>query len=218
MRVLYSSTWLASGGLQGTSGANWNGQQVNDEAQFFRAAASTFYARGNRSTKFGFGVNTGFNTEADAIAFAALQINGLPQQADLTVSDELGRIAVVLSSAVLDSVTPKVDGINVFTRYEFSGGVWASTDVPPNPSEDRVKVGQQALSINDESAAVIFATPFAAVPTTVNCWCVPPNSSATVFFIQSVALKDSISATGFTAKIGFPIPDAGWYLQWEAVA
>ncbi len=215
MRVLYSSTWLATGGLQGTSGANWNGQQVNDEAQFFRAAAVTYYARGNRSTKFGFGVNLQFNTNADALLFAAVQLNALPQQADLTVSDDPGTVAVLLASAVLDSVTPKVEGVNVFVRYEFSGGIWTSQSVPPDPTADTVKRGSTLLAINDESKSITFATPFGSVPTTVDAWIAPP-STGSVKQIQVAVLQDTITPTGFTVSIGFPIPETGFYLMWEA--
>ncbi len=217
MKVLYSSTYLATGGLQGASGVNWNGQQVNDEAAFFRAAALSYFPRGNRSTKFGFGVNLSFNSEADALLFAAVQFNALPQQADLTILDEGGTVAIVLADAVLESVVPQVSGVYVFIKYEFGGGVWASTSVPPNPTEDTVKRGQVALAVNDESKVVTFDTPFGSTPVTVNCWAVPP-STASMRFIQAVPLYDTITTTGFSAAIAFPIPETGWFLMWEAIA
>ncbi len=130
MKVLYAGTYLAAGGLQGATGANWDGQQVNDEAEFFRAAAVTYFPRGNRSTRFGFGVNLSFNSEAAAIAFAVSHFNDIPSQGDIVVVDDAGTVAYKLANAVLDSITPRVVGIFVFVRYDFLGGVWASTTVP----------------------------------------------------------------------------------------
>lgn len=214
MKVTYSTTLLASGGLLGTTGANWNGQQINDEAAFFRAAAVSFYPRGNRSTIFGFGVNMPFNNEGAALLFAATFINTLPTQADLTVVDDAGTVAVVLANAVLDSVSvPKVDGNYVFIHYQFRGGVFTSTSSLPNSN---VIGGKTALAINDESKSVTFPLTFSSLPSVVDCWVVPPTG-APVLFIEARPLYDTISPTGFSAAIGFPIPANGYWLFWEAI-
>lgn len=214
MKVTYGTQQIAPGGLQGTSGASWNGQQINDEAQFFRAAAANFFPRGNRSSTFAFGVNVNLNTEADAMVYAATLLNYLATQADLVVTDEGDTYTATLGNAVLESVDiVKIDGKNVTLRYQFRGGVWTSATLIPGL--DTVKRGSIALDVNDESKAISFATAFAAAPAMVECWIVPP-STGSVKYIDAAPFSDTITANGFTAGIAFPIPETGFVLMWEA--
>lgn len=219
MRVYYGSQYLASGGLEGTRGINFNGSFLIDEAQFFRAAAATFFARGNRSTTLGFAVSRNFDSEADALYFAAISQNALPGSADLLVSDEEGTIVVALEGAVLEGVSVgPIIGSSVDVSYQFRGGIFVPSVLPPEPPSDTVITGNVALALNDETKAVVFDTPFAIAPTSVECWVVPA-SGAPVLFIQSVPLHDTIDIAGFTAALGFPIPSDGQYwLYWSASA
>jgi hypothetical protein len=214
MKVTYGTQQIAPGGLQGTMGASWNGQQINDEAQFFRAAAANFFPRGNRSSTFAFGVNVNLNTEADAMVYAATLLNYLEQQADLVVTDEAGTYTVTLGNAVLESLdVVKIDGKNVTLRFQFRGGVWTSATLIPGL--DTVKRGSIALAVNDETKAISFGTAFSGAPAMVECWVVPASTSS-VRFIQAEPLSDTITANGFTAGIAFPIPETGYVLMWEA--
>lgn len=216
MRVNYAGIFLAPGGLEGTRGISFNGAFLVDEAQFFRAAAMSFFARGNRSTNIGFSVSRSFASESDALIFASLSQNTIPGQADLFVSDEEGTTVVALEDAVLEAVSvgPLI-GTSVEVAYQFRGGIFVPSVLPPQPS-DNVITGNVALALNDELKAVVFLTPFAVVPTSVEAWVVP-DSGAPIKFIAATPLKDTITTTGFTAAIGFPIPSNGQYwLYWQA--
>jgi hypothetical protein len=217
MRIFYGSTYLAPGGLEGTRGISFNGAFMVDEAQFFRAAAMAFFARGNRSTTIGFNVSRSFASESDALVFAAITVNLLPGTGDLIVSDEEGTTVVELTDAVLESVAVgPIIGTSVDLRYTFKGGVFAPSVLPPQPT-DTVITGNVALALNDELKAVVFPAPFAVAPTSVDCWIVCATA-APIKFIAAAVLQDSITTTGFNAAIGFPIPTNGQYwLYWQAI-
>ena len=216
MKVVFASTWLAAGGINGTLGAQWNGRQVNDEADFFRAAAVTYFPRGNRSTTFSFSAFQSFDTEGEAMKFAATHMNDLPEQASLQVVSDDGVYAVILEDAVITSFQPgRVVGCSLEVSYSFAGGVFAVQSQPPVPPSFNVQTGKIALNTNDESRAISFPLPFSQLPTLVDCWIVPFTGSS-VKFIQAAPLSDSITINGFTAAIGFPIPEPGYFLYWEA--
>lgn len=217
MRVFYGTQYLAPGGLEGTRGISFNGAFLIDEAQFFRATAAAFFARGNRSTALAFAVSRSFASESDALIFAALAQNAIPGQADLIVSDEEGTTAVRLAAAVLESISvgPLI-GSSVEVSYQFRGGIFVPSVLPPTPPSDTVITGNVALALNDETKAVVFATPFVTPPSSVECWVVPV-SGAPVLFIGATPLHDTVTTTGFTAALGFPIPSNGQYwLYWQA--
>lgn len=219
MRVYYGSKYLAAGGLEGTRGINFNGTFLVDEAQFFRAAAAAFFARGNRATSLSFAVSRSFPSESDALIFAALEQNTLPGQADLIVSDEPGTTAVRLASAVLEgiSVGPLI-GSSVEVSYQFRGGIFVPSILPPPPVPPVTDVitGNVSLALGDETKAIAFAVPFATPPSSVDCWVVPA-SGAPILLIDATPLHDTITGAGFTAAIGFPIPSNGQYwLYWQA--
>jgi len=216
MKVLWASTWLATGGFNGTLGAQWNESQVNDEAEFFRAAAVTFFARGNRSTRFSFSVFMPFDSEGECMTFAATAIFALAAQSDLQVISEDGLYAVILPGAVLVSVVPsRLIGSSLMVTYSFEGGLFLVQSSPPTPPTFNVQTGKISLNFNDESRQVTFPLQFTQVPTSVECWVVPATGSS-VKFIQAAPLSDSITASGFTAVIGYPIPESGYFLYWSA--
>jgi hypothetical protein len=216
MKVIFASTWLAPGGIYGTNGAQWNGTQVNDETEFFRAAAASFFPRGNRTTTFSFSVIETLDSEGEAMLFAATRMNELPEQADLQVVSDDGVYAVILRNAVLTSFQPgRVIGCSVEVSYSFAGGVFAVQAEPPVPPTYNVQTGKIALNAADESRVVTFPLQFSGTPTSVECWIVPATASS-IKFIQAAVLSDTINNAGFTAVFGFPIPEAGYFLFWEA--
>jgi len=216
MKVLFASTWLATGGLRGTNGAQWNGQQVNDEALFFRAAAVSYFPRGNRSTTFSFSVLEIFDTEGEAMSFAATGMSGLSQQGNLQVVSDDGLYAVQMANAVLTSFSPgRVVGCSVQVSYSFAGGVFVVQSQPPVPPNYNVQTGQLVLNQNDELRSVVFPVQFNGVPSSVECWVVPLSTSS-IKFIQAAPLSDSITASGFNVALGYPIPELGYILFWSA--
>lgn len=219
MKAKYGNTWLALGGLEGTSGANWNGTQVNDDLAFFRAAARSFTPRGGRETVFGFRVGRGFDTEALAAEFCGLHFGQLPVQGDLLLTDEESTFALTLADAVLESVRiADVIGTFVVVEYSFRGGLFTGSETVPDEDDidadgnDTMKLNVENLSLNDETKAIVFITPFGGVPRKVNFVVEAPGSSPGV----GNAGVRSVSASGFTAVFSAAIPDTGYKIRWEA--
>ncbi len=218
MKVKFGNTWLATGGLEGTSGASWNGSQVNDEAAFFRAAAKSFFPRGSRETKFAFRVSRGFETEADAIEFAALHFGELPQEGTLLLTDEEETFALSLAGAVIeDFKAGDVKGVSLVVEYAFRGGLFTSEDVPdPDHTDedgnDIMKIATVNLDVDDQEKTVTFVTPFGAAPRSIKLIIEAPGVAPGV---AVVGIRDR-SATGFTAVFAAAIPDTGYVLLWEA--
>jgi hypothetical protein len=128
VRVKYGNVWLASGGVEGTSGTSLGLSQQNDEKAAIRAAATEFFDRGGRRTTFGFTVTKLFASEAALIAFFATHIADLPGRADLQLfADDAGDedTSAVMENAVLDSLEhSELRGVSLRLRYSFSGGVF----------------------------------------------------------------------------------------------
>lgn len=97
-------------------------------------------------------------------------------------------------------------------RITYTGGYWIDEADDGEVTAGRNwQQGSAALLINDESKAVAFPVEFASAPA-VNPIIVPPTGG---LLIQAV--PSAITAAGFTARIGFPIPALGYMLQWTAL-
>ena len=72
--------------------------------------------------------------------------------------------------------------------------------------------GSASLAVAAESKTITFGTAFAGAPV-VTCNVVAPSSG---FIIASA--PTSVTTTGFTALLGFPIPATGYTLAWQAVS
>lgn len=219
MKVKYSTTWLASGGLDGTAGASWNGAQINDEAVFFRAAAASYFARGGRSTVFSFRVAKTFESEAALLLWAATHFSTLPGQADLILTDDAGTVAVTLVDAVIDQ--PRIGNVignAAFIEYTFKGGLFESDDVPEDsvvPSEDTVKANLVTLEAAAESGSIAFAIAFGSAPKGLILTICPPTGGTT---FDAYPVQDTITAAGFDYVLNFPVPASGTYkLSWTAI-
>lgn len=91
-------------------------------------------------------------------------------------------------------------------RITYTGGYW----LDESGEAPTWQQGSAALSINDETVAVTFPTAFATAPA-VQPFVIPAPDGV---FIQVV--PQDITTTGFTAKLGFPVPTTGYTLQWTA--
>ncbi len=83
----------------------------------------------------------------------------------------------------------------------------------------KTKRGSLPLLQDAVNVPVAFAAPFDAKPTIVQCWVLPPTDAGdeTLMFIEAVVIRDTITAAGFTAKLGTAIPLPGYELQWLAI-
>lgn len=218
MKVKYSTTWLATGRLEGTSGSSWNGAQINDEVAFFRAAAASFFARGGRSTTFAFRVAKTFESEAALLFWAATHFSTLPTQADLILTDDDETVAVMLADAVIDQPRiANVIGVSLLIEYTFRGGLFESEDVPEDsvvPSANTVKTGTVTLAAAAESGSVAFAVGFGTIPKVTVQLC-PPTGGQT---FNAYPIWDTITADGFDYELDAPVPASGTYkLSWTAI-
>jgi hypothetical protein len=97
-------------------------------------------------------------------------------------------------------------------RITYTAGYWLDESDDGSVSDDRAwQQGSVDLALNDESKAIVFPSEFASAPA-VNPIVVPPSGG-----IGIQAWPESITAAGFTARLGFPIPASGYKLQWTAL-
>lgn len=114
------------------------------------------------------------------------------------------------SGLLLFDVAPGVYGERL--RITYTGGYWLDESDDGSVSSDRVwQQGSVNLSVNDESKAVVFGSAFGSAPA-VNPIVVPPVGGMIIS-----AVPQAITTAGFTAVLGFPIPAAGYKLQWTAL-
>lgn len=220
MDITFGATQLATKGVNGAYALSLNGQQINDEGAFFRAASVVPIARGNRSTDFSFNVTRTFNTVVDCEVFILTHFADISQQADLLCAcNGVGDAATqdcVLSDAVLSSLRFSENrGLSVVVQYSFKGGLFVNEDVPDPPDgEDTLKAGTESLSLTDESKAVTFSIPFGSTPTAVMAIIHAPSGG---FVIAVDVDRSTVSASGFTSRFGAAIPATGYFLSWIAV-
>jgi hypothetical protein len=94
-------------------------------------------------------------------------------------------------------------------RFTYTGGYWPGPGATALPSRQS---GRVALTADAESLAIVFDSAFGAAPVvTLN---IELPSGGTII----TAVPSIVTAAGFTAIFGFPIPAAGYYLSWTAVS
>lgn len=194
-----------------------NGEQIVDEAGFFRAVADTFFARGRRRTNLAFTVERTFDTVRQAQAFALTHYNDLPDDGDVVVTCGEGEDVqgVGLSSAVLAAcAVERILGVSVRVRYEIVGGAW-TTDVTPGeePDDDVIRRGTVDIDEAATEVAVTFATAMTGTPTVVATVVTPEGGDILACTLEG----DSISSTGFTALLSFPAPGSTYKLSYIAI-
>jgi hypothetical protein len=216
--TLYAGTLLHSENLahgRVGAGAAWNGEPVIDEVQFFRAANATVYGRADGPERFTQRVWRFFSSEAAALTFAATHRSTLPLQGDLTLRDDAGTVALTMAGAVRAVRIEEIDGLAVLVEYTFTGSRFASDDVPEIPDDPpNVKTGIVTLDADDESKAVAFDIAFGAAPKFVGVQIAPPTGEPG---FDAWPVKDTITASGFTAKLGAIVPGTGYELRWTAI-
>jgi hypothetical protein len=142
MLVQFGNVWLTNDGtgalperaITSTIGAKLNGEEVIQEARFLRAAAATYFDRGNLGQTFTFKVTRNFqllmpganNPIAQAGAFALLHGTLLPRSATLLlVCGGWGEPPLYVKSAlpaVLKTPECQPRGVGVDVTYTFRFG------------------------------------------------------------------------------------------------
>lgn len=202
----------------GPLGLSFNGQQVNDEAQFFRAIAASFFPRGNRQSVLQFSATWAFNTVRDCQVFALSHFGTLPVQANLTVycGDSGSETPAVLAGAVPDEPqVTDIRGLSCTVKYGFKGGLFTIEDSDPGaPAEggDTMKFGEIDPIAGADSADVVFSVPFGSTPRMPTLTLEKPSKGADGFDLDVYAL----SATGFSVSFGGLVPSSGYKIHWKA--
>lgn len=227
MRISIANTLLADSAdpAYAPTGIVLNGRQVIQETDFLRAAAATYYARGNRSTDLSFTTGRAFATHRLAQAFALQHCTSLPTGGSITVvCGEPGDTEnVYLQGAVVESAdVVRIVGTFVYVRYTLRGPAAWSSDVPPDlegeteTGEDTLVVrrGKVSIASGATSVTVTFSAPLAGVPPCVIPVISRPTGSPQ---IGCELREDSINETGFIVDLKNATPDDTYKLHYLAV-
>jgi hypothetical protein len=229
MLILFETTYLATGQIQSPDDISLNGEQIVDEAEFFRAAAMTFFPRGNVKVEFDFTVHYSFASTVLAEVFLLT----LPSQVPMTNADNgvlqcvCGEATpatsqtVYMSGAVLRSArVVRQVGTSIDVRYSFVGPGFTSS-VPgsglptyPNPNEivQVYRRGKIAIPNGATSVAVVFSSQLPGLPgADPYCWISGPSGSA---FFECWTDTDTVTTLGFTAALGAAAPNGNYFLNY----
>lgn len=219
MVVQYGSTVLVPGAQLGIIGMRLNGEQLVDQAQFFRAIAASYFSRGNKTSRFEFDVWWYFSTRGAAENFILGHWASLAATDTLTVTcgdGEATQYIYALAGAVLQSVAPSEwRGISVKMHYVFVGGLFATQSIQPPNEDTLIKRGTVILSSGQASQTVSFAASFPGVPVVIVRVNRPSNAVDTV--VDWDAPEAQVTAAGFVAQ-GQATPGAGYTLNWLAIS
>lgn len=228
MIVLFETTYLASGWAQSADDIALDGEQVVDEAEFFRAATATFFPRGNIRTTFEFTVHYIFATQVLAEQFVLT----LPTQVPMTNADngalqcicgELNpatQVTCYLSPAVLRRARiVRQVGISVDVRYTVVGGTFTTqapaTGLPtyPNPNEVNpvYRRGQVAIGNGATSVAITFSAALPGLPGAVLASVMAPTGSDV---IDCTIDSDTVSTAGMTVALAAATPNGNYILNY----
>jgi hypothetical protein len=227
MQVLFETAWLAPGQIQSVDQISLEGEQLVDEAAFFRAATVAFFPRGNQRLEFSFTTHWVFASTLQAEIFYLTHIGSLPMtaadsgplQCICGAENPATAQTVYAASAVLKKVQMlRQIGVSVDVRYTldipgFTSQQPANIPSYPNPNElvQVFRRGQIPLSIGQVLVAVVLSSPLPGQPgADPDVWITGPTGG---YAIEPVCYHDSVTVNGFTAA--FPaIPAQGYYLNY----
>lgn len=228
MQIVFETAYLAPGQIQSADAVSVNGEQIVDEADFFRAAAANFFPRGNLKVEFRFITHWSFTTTVAAEVFVLTYANLLPM-----TNTDIGTVQCVcgaenpgteqtcyMINAVLKGVSIKYVGTSVDVEYTILGPGF-TTNVPPNlpiaptpnvPQQVCVR-GKQLLTNGQVSpVAVSFGVTLPGPPgADPDCWISGPTGSET-FGCRTDS--DSVTTSGFNVDLDIAVPGNGYYLNW----
>lgn len=229
MEITIATTLLASPDLAlgrvGPAGLAVNGQQILDDADFFRAAAPTFFVRGTEGVTLQFSVTRLFSSVRAAEAFILLHFNSTPLEGLLTCTcgDAGDTQTVYLRDAKVQTVQlPGYRGTSVGVQYTIRGAEFTS-DVPPEeiPGEPDdgegefivLRRGKIAIDAAAESVDVVFSSPLSSVPVVTATVSRPAGSPK----VGCTLDEDSVTITGFSVELDAPTPDGTFKLHYIAI-
>lgn len=223
MQVLFETAWLAPGQIQSAADVTIDGEQVIDDADFFRAATRTFFPRGNEFLEFAFTTHWSFQTTTAAEVFVLTHIGQLPMtNADvgplqcICGAESSSPQTVYAPAAVLRHAAVRYTGTSVDVRYTllipaFTTSVPPNIPAYPNPNElvQVFRRGKQLLTPGQTSVAVLFSSPLPGNPgADPECYVTASSGSPTM---DAWCQTDTVTTLGFTAILGAAVPNTGTY-------
>lgn len=214
--IYYTSSLLASydpaSGCLGPSGLRVNGQQVVDSAGFLRAAAFTYYGRGQKSTEIIFRVERQFSSARALQAFCLSHLIELPKQGDLqfTVGETGDTSEITLEDAVITGFRVlSVRGVSALVEYSFAGGLPTTEDIELPDEGNLVKAKVIELTAGETSKAVTYDTPFGGgAPRFVQGQISPPDGGVGFLAFPRDSTR---TAEGITFDFTQAVPGSGTY-------
>lgn len=216
MRISIAGVFLANGGREGPGGFSVNGEGQVDEAQFFRALASTFYHRANESTRVSFTVHREHADEKAAEVFVLTHRSLLPKEGDVRFycGFEGSEQEVLLRDAVLTGSNGVYLGRSSRFNYTLVGGVPETDSIPAGVELDEsvTRRGTVNIASGATSVAVTFST-MTSTPTAVATVYSPSGGDQIFATID----QSTVTASGFTARLSGPTPSADYKLGYVAI-
>lgn len=228
MQIVFETAWLAPGQYQSVDGFRLNGEQIIDEASFFRAANKTFFPRGNSGIEVSFVVHWSFPTTLAAEVFALTHYGTLPNtnadngplQCICGAENPATAQTVYMANAVLRSARLlKYVGTSVDFEYTVQGAAFqtgAPSNVPAYPNQNEIvpvfRRGKVAITNGATSVAVTFSSPLPGTPgADPYCWVSGPTGAPE---FECWTLTDTVTTLGFTATLGAAAPSGSYFLNY----
>lgn len=124
-----------------------------------------------------------------------------------------GLVRQIMAEAGLVLLDALLGGWADRVRLTYTGGYWIDESADGTiDHRSAVQQGSVSLSANDETKAISFGVAFASAPKVALSLVAP--AGGVIISVQPSA----ITTSGCTALLAAPIPDAGYSLQWIAVA
>lgn len=228
MQIVFETAWLAPGAYQSVDGFRLNGEQITDEALFFRAPNKTYFPRGNTSIDISFVVHWSFPTSVAAEVFALTHYGTLPNtnadsgplQCICGAENPATSQTLYMANAVLRSVRLlKYVGTSVDFEYTVEGAAFQTgvpSNIPSYPNQNEIvpvfRRGKISIAANATTVAVVYSSALPGLPgADPYCWISGPTG-AILFGCET--LTDTVTTLGFTAQLSAPAPSGVYFLNY----
>lgn len=223
MQIYIANTVLSPGGLSEPRDFRINGGKATDTVEFVRAATQTSFDRGQKSVTIEWEQSYFFSSFVAARKWL-LEAHGLlPNEGDVIfyLDGTLAGQKVYMLGAQRESLVVGGRGTALEIRHQLRGPPPQSSNPPavvPDPAAPEIPPVIQRARVTIASAAeekaVTFSSAFAAAPFVTVSLEIPAGSG----MIDVQVVKDSVTTTGFTARLGAATPNANYVLVYSAIA
>jgi hypothetical protein len=198
-----------------------NGTRVVEAVDMLFAATKRIRARGNASVELSFAVKRTFTTIREAQVYQLTQWGLLPQTGLCEIvcggPGEATESVWMADAVMVASPSAAALGTQVQVRYSILAPA-AAADVPGTyfewSDDEMIQRGKEPIALGAETVDVEFGTAFGAAPI-VTVTLAKPSGGSNIF---ATLRDDLVTASGFTAELSGPTPDANHKLTWTALS